>query len=249
MAIKVEEITTDITLELDEEAISIPDYKKATESFLDLVKEVSNQVSGDKKSGDKWLVKVYSGSAGIGVSPSGSYLSSDKVREIIISGIKSLANAVRPIAFTDKAIEHAKTLASLFKKTKAEPNVRLWSKTEESVRIGRKIALVADSFLSASYQEDGAVEGVLETVEGHGKLEFCIYDVIDNRKIACEINKSLLPFALSNFQKRIEVIGKVQYRKDGMPVRVIAEKIVKFPEKSEIPTVAQMRALLSGEAA
>jgi len=244
MAINVEEITTDITLELDEDVISIADFQKATDNFLGLVKEVSKQVSGTNVDSSDWLVKVYSGSIGVGVLPSNSNLYSDQAREIMVAGIRMLANGIRPGEFTDKAIEHAKTLASLFKKTKVEPNVRVWSKTQESVRMERKIATAADNLLAAAYEEDGAVDGILEKVDGHGKLQFVIYDLIDDRAVKCEINDSLLEQALLSFQKRIEVIGTVKYRKDGMPVGIKASRIINFPDKSEIPSLAQMRALL-----
>jgi len=244
MAINVEEITTDITLELDEDVISIADFQKATDNFLGLVKEVSKQVSGTNVDSSDWLSKGYSGSIGVGVLPSNSNLYSDQAREIMVAGIRMLANGIRPGEFTDKAIEHAKTLASLFKKTKVEPNVRVWSKTQESVRMERKIATAADNLLAAAYEEDGAVDGILEKVDGHGKLQFVIYDLIDDRAVKCEINDSLLEQALLSFQKRIEVIGTVKYRKDGMPVGIKASRIINFPDKSEIPSLAQMRALL-----
>jgi hypothetical protein len=245
MAIKLEEITTDITLELDEEVISIADFQKASDSFLGLVKEISKQVSGHKVDAEDWSVKVYSGSAGIGVLGSNSNLYSDNTREIIVSGIRSLADGIRPGEFTDKAIEHAKSLASLFKKSKVDPNVRIWSKTEESVRMERRIATSADCLLAAAYEEDGAVDGILEKLDGHGKLQFVIYDLIDDRSVKCEINDNLLQQALLNFQKRVEVIGTVKYRKDGMPVGVKASRIINFPDKSEIPNLSQFRALLS----
>ncbi|MHB1245223.1 MAG: hypothetical protein ACYCZH_02195 [Sulfuriferula sp.] len=248
MAIKLEEITTEITLELDEGVISIADFQKATDNFLGLVKEVSKQVSGHKNEGTDWLVKVYSGSVGVGVLPSGSNLYCDQARVAIVDGIRSLANGVRPGEFTDRAIECVKALASLFKKYNIEPNVRIWSKNQESVQVERKIAVNADGLLASAYEEEGAVDGILEKVDGHGKLQFVIYDMLDERSVKCEINEMLLPQALQNFQKRIEVIGTVRYRKDGMPVGIRASRIVNFPDKSEIPSVAQMRDILANRA-
>lgn len=245
MAIKVEQITTDITLEIDEDVISIADFQKATDSFVGLVKEVSKQVSGHKINTDDWSVKVYSGSIGVGVLAGNANPYSDATREVIVSGIRSLADGIRPGEFTDKAIECAKNLASLFKKTKVEPNVRIWSKTQESVQMERKIAVAADNLLAAAYEEDGAVDGVLQKLDGHGKLQFVIYDIIDDRSVKCEIKNSLLSQALHSFNKRVEVVGTVKYRKDGMPVAIKAARIINFPEISEIPSLVQMREFLS----
>lgn len=134
----------------------------------------------------------------------------------------------------------------LFKKSAVEPNVRIWSKREESVQVVRKIATEADNLLAPAYEESGAVEGILERLDAHGKLQFVIYDVIDGRAVKCEVNESQLQQALGSFQKRVEVVGTVRYRKDGMPVSIKASRIINFPEPSEIPTLAQMRELLAG---
>lgn len=246
MAINIDQITTDITLEIDEEVISIADFQKATDSFLGLVKELSKQVSGSKADSGEWFVKVYSGSAGVGVMPSAQNLNADRVREIMVSGIRSLSHGIRPGEFSDKAIEHVKSLASLFKKSKLEPNVKIWSKKEESVLVVRKVATEADNLLAPAYEEQGAVDGILERVDGHGKSQFVIYDVIDERSVKCEVAESQLHQALENFKKRVEVVGTVRFRKDGMPVSIKASRIINFPSKSEIPSLAQMRVLLAG---
>lgn len=247
MAINVEQITTDITLELDEDVISIADFQKATDNFLGLVKELSKRVAGNNTDSGEWSVKVYSGSAAVGVMPGAQNLNADRVREIMVSGIRSLANGVRPGEFSDKAVECAKSLASLFKRSSVEPNVRIWSKKEESVHVIRRIAVEADNILAPAYEEQGAVEGILERVDAHGKLQFVIFDVIDSRAVKCEVNESQLQQALENFKKRVEVVGTVKFRKDGMPVSIKASRIINFPGKSEIPTLAQMRILLAGE--
>lgn len=244
MAINLNEITTDITLELDEDVISIADFQKATDNFLGLVKEVSKQVSESNIDSADWLVKVYSGSAGVGVLPGSSNLYAGQTRDAMVSGLRQLANGYRPGEFTDKAIGYAKNLASLFKKSKVQPRVRIWAGREESVDVIRKIADQADNLLAPAYEEDGAVDGILERVDAHGKLQFVVYDLIDERAVKCEVNESQLQQALANFQKRVEVIGSVKYRKDGMPVSIKASRIVNFPDKSEIPTLSEMRALL-----
>lgn len=104
-----------------------------------------------------------------------------------------------------------------------------------------------DDLLAAAYQADGAVDGILERVDGHEKLQIVIYDLIDERAVKCEIlDIKLLNQALLNFKRRVEVIGSVKYRKDGMPVSIKVSRMVNYPEKSEIPSIVQMRSLLAG---
>jgi hypothetical protein len=232
-------------LEIDEDIISITDYKKANDSFFGLIKEISNQVSGKRNNyKSDWTVKVYSGSIGTGVSARQSNNYADNISKAIISGLRSLSNGVRPVFFTDKALEHSKILASIFKESNNH-SVRIWSKKEGYVYLDRNIATVVDDILTSFYTEDGSVEGFLEKVDGHNALSFVIYDVISDYSVKCEINENLLEQALKSFKKRIEVIGNVKYRKDGMPIGIVASRIINFPDKSEIPSIVQMRELLS----
>ena len=94
MAIKKDEITTDITLELDEEVISIADFKNASDNFLDLVKEMSRNISDKKIKDDDWQVKLYAGSIGIGLNPSYSNTNSDVIIKNIVVSIEYLQGRV-----------------------------------------------------------------------------------------------------------------------------------------------------------
>lgn len=248
MAIEPKQIDTEITLELDEEEISIVDFAKALESFFALVKELSRQFV-PKKDSSAWIVKVYSGSAGIGLSGRpGVYTSNeiDTVRSNLLIGLNELKMGTRPVFFTDKSVECSKALASLFKKKKA-PNLRIWSKQDRSVSIGREIATHAANLLEVAYEDDGSVDGFLQKLSAHNQFEFVIYDTLDDRAIKCEVEESKLEGAWKSFRKRVEVVGKVRYRKDGMPVSVRAKEIVPFPTSDEIPSPAEMRRILAND--
>lgn len=248
MAIESKQIDTEITLELDEEEISVSDFAKAFENFSGLVKELSKQFA-PKKDSSAWLVKVYPGSAGIGLSGRPGVYTSEEINAIrtnLLTGLRELETGARPVFFTDKSVECSKALASLFKTKKAPPNVRIWSKQEQSLSIGRAIATKADNLLEVAYEDDGSVDGFLQKLSAHGQFEFVVYDALDDRAIKCEVEESKIESAWKSFRKRVEVLGKVRYRKDGMPVSVRAKDIIPFPSADEIPSPAEMRRLLAG---
>src|SRR5262249_53442610 len=60
-------IDTELTLELDEEEITVSEFSASFEHFLGLVKEVTKAIAPRRK--PTWLVKIYPGSAGIGFYP------------------------------------------------------------------------------------------------------------------------------------------------------------------------------------
>ncbi len=248
MAIETKQIDTEITLELDEEEISVSDFAKAFENFSGLVREMSKQFAPHKDA-SAWLVKVYPGSVGIGLSGKPGVYTANEIHQIrtnLVSGLRQLESGVRPSFFSDKSVECSKALGTLFKSKKSPGNVRIWSRQDEAVSIGRTIASKAENLLEIAYEDDGSVDGFLQRLSAHGQLEFVVYDVLDDRAIKCEVEESTLQIAWESFRKRVEVLGKVRYRKDGMPVSVRAKEIIPFPPKEEVPSPAEMRRLLAG---
>jgi hypothetical protein len=249
MAIEPTSIISEITLELDEDEISLADFAKAFDNFSGLVKELSRQFAPSKDAG-AWLVKVYSGSAGIGLSGRpGVFTGPEKIaiRTNLLSGLKELESGGRPRYFTDKAIECSKALSLLSRSKRAPARVRIWAGSEMPLQLTRAIAIQAESLLDVAYEDDGAIDGFLEKLSAHGQFEFVVYDALDNRPIRCEIGESKIEEAWSAFRKRVEVLGKVRYRKDGMPVSVKAIEIIPFPSAEDVPSPDEMRKLLAGE--
>lgn len=248
MAIESKSIDSEITLELDEEEISLVDFSKAFDNFSGLVRELSKQFA-PKKDAAGWLVKVYPGSAGIGLSGRPGAFTGAEINIIkrnLLAGLKELESGVRPAYFTDRAVECSKALGGLFKAKKAPANVRLWIGQQESLSVTRTIASKAESLLEVAYEDDGAIDGFLEKLSAHGQFEFVVYDALDDRAIKCEVEETKIQNAWSAFRQRVEVIGKVRYRRDGMPVSVRAKEIIPFPAPNDIPSLAEMRRLLAG---
>lgn len=247
MAIDAKQITTEITLELDEDEISIVEFSKAFDNFFGLIKEISKEVA-PRKDASAWLIKVYPGSAGIGViGKPGVYTQEERdiIRKNIIDGLRSLEHGQRPPLFSDKAIEFSRALGNLFKSKATPPSVRIWDQAKPVLPISRAIVYKAGELLEAAYEDDGSVDGFLEKLSAHGQFEFVVYDSLNGRPIKCEVEEEKLQAAWSAFRQRVEVVGKVRYRKDGLPVSVRAKEIIPFPSKDEIPSLEEMRKLLS----
>lgn len=247
MAIDRKKIVTDITLELDEDEISVNDFTKAVDNFIALVKEVAKSVA-PKKDPSAWNVTVYPGSAGIGVRGTSTFTSTEvhAIRSAILDGVGKLETGLRSEFFSDKAIDCARNIASLFKKKDSQPSVNLIGGKDTFQPVTRNTVVKASEILDPAYTEDGAVDGVLEKLSAHGGFNFVVYDPIDDRAIQCEVNESLMDKAWQSWRKRVEVTGKVRYRRDGMAVSVKAVDIFPFPEKSDIPSLDQLRGLLAG---
>jgi len=249
MAIDPTQITTDLTLELDEEEISITDFSKAFDHFFGLVKEVAKHIAPTRNA-SAWLVKVYPGSLGVGVQGKrGIYLDGEiaAIRQACIDGLKEIEDGKRPAHFSDKAIEHSRMLGSIFNSKKTPVNIRIWSQRVAYAPVAKTLALKAGEFLDPVYEDDGSVDGSILRLNAHDEFDFVIFDSLDGRAIKCEVDERLLAEALGAWRQRVEVLGKVRYRRDGIPVSVKAREIIRYPSSNEIPTLEEMRSLLSGE--
>lgn len=248
MPIDREMIHSDVTLELDDPAISMTEFGKAVDHFLGLVKDVS-RVTAPAKDPTAWNVDVYGGSAGLGVRPILGAYSFDEVQRIsatVIDGLKQIAQGIKPPTFTDRAIEHSKALATLVNQ-KAEPlAVRIWQGRDKVISLTREVAVKAESLVAPAYEDEGSIDGRLEKANGHERREFVIFDTLTNRGITCSVDDKLFHDSVRFFFKRVEVLGKVRYRTDGQPVSVRATNIIPFPEADEIPSLDEMRELLKG---
>jgi hypothetical protein len=241
-------ITSDVTLELDEQAVSVTAFAKALDHFIGLVKEVSISAAPTKDP-SAWLVDVYPGSVGIGLraqSGAFSYEEISVIRSALLAGVRDLDAGHRPRMFSDRAIEHSKALATIQNKRAQPLTVRIWSGQSEAIPVSREIVRSAETLLAPSYEQEGTVDGRLERVSAHDKYEFVIYDTVTDRGITCYVDEPLLDQALLAFRKRVEVTGTIKYRSDGQPVSVRAREIVRFPDASEIPSLDQIRDLLKG---
>lgn len=245
MTTKLGETSADIILHIDEEAISMTNFRKATDHFFSLIKEISKAVYQDANPND-WVVKVYKGSVRIGVMPTSMKIDQSIIHNTMIEGWKLLSDGKEPPLFSDKAIEDSKELASLTKEQK-KSNLNISVELGDTqFKVKSDIALGVKNLLSCYYEEDGSVDGTLEKVDVHDKSEFTIYDALDKSSIKCTFPDHLLNEALESFAKRVEVLGKVKYKKEGVTVSVKANAIIRYPNKSEVPTLDDIRSILRG---
>lgn len=245
MGIDSKAIDTDITLELDEEEITVHEFKSAFEHFLGLVREVTLAVTPRRH--PTWLVKIYPGSAGIGLYPKAGAFAGDEMsvlRQSILSGVQQLEDGKRPAHFTDRAIEHARGITKAFKGRQRPARLRIWNQNKQSMSLKPAIEDTAAKLLEPVYEDDGSVEGTLEILSGHGKFEVVVYDTINGHAIKCEVGEPHIKTALNSFMKRVEVYGKIRYRHDGVPVSVKVDRILTFPSREELPSLEDVRGIL-----
>lgn len=156
---------------------------------------------------------------------------------------------VKASGVSEKAIGHLKVLSELAGKRENGRGIHLWVK-KRSVNIGPGIARIVKEDWETKYFDSGVLEGRLEGIrDASGSVRIAIKDFLYPRAINCAVPDNLLDSALQSFRKRVEIEGRIHYRKDGTPISIEAESIEVLPEDDELPSADEVRGIMAGQLA
>ncbi len=241
-------IPSDLTLEIGDD-ISPDIFLAAVRAFLAYVKDVSESVEQDDNIG--WRVVVREGSALIGVTPLASApLSLVKaVYARITTGIELVRSGdVENAGLSESALKHLRTLSDLSSADKRKPvPLRVWVE-RKPVQMNADISKAITEDWRSDYSDFGTVEGRLEAIQDRGTLQILVRDPLFHASMRCYFEEDMLPEALANFRKRVEIAGTIHYRKNGVPISIEAINIEALPEDSELPSAREVLGILRGRA-
>jgi hypothetical protein len=242
------DIKTDLTLEIAGKAVTPEKFIRSVRSFFAILKEVTGQVAG-KEEAVQWVVQVSEGSNLVGVDPMPGYPPAvvSQIIKAVSDGIGTIENrAATPRFFSERAIRSLRELGDVAGVTpNDDTTVRVWAKKQPLPVTHKSVAHVAE-LLESGHEDYGSIEGRLRTVSDKGRLHFVVKEPILNNEIRCFIPEGLIETAVANFRHRVEVYGRIKYRKDGKPVSIDVDDIVPFPPKEALPSYREVRGILRG---
>jgi hypothetical protein len=243
---KAEQVPTDLTLDISDD-LAPEEFVAAVRNFFGYVKEITEAQAGD---GAKinWTVRVKEGSSLIGLEPAPSAPASRlaMVYRKIEFGVEAMARGdLEAAGLTDKALGHLKGLSELVAKSEAKRPLKLWVQRRSNV-IGAGIANTIRESLETDYYDLGTLEGRLEAIQdASGSLKIRIQDYLYPRPINCVVPERMIDLVFASFRRRVEVGGRIHYRRDGTPISIEADAIDLLPEDDDLPTAASVRGILA----
>ena len=219
----------------------------AVRNFFGYVSEITDSQRGDG-SQVTWTVRVKEGSALVGVEPNAfapiSRLS--MIYEKAKFGPISLAEGnIKTAGLSEKAVTYLKNLSDLAAKTESERSVNIWVK-REAINIGPSISKNVQEDWESDYYDFGTIEGRLEAIlDSSGALKIRVRDFLYPRAIGGVVPERMIDKVLDYFRRRVEIEGRIHYRRDGTPISIEAQVIDVLPEDDELPTAADVRGILS----
>lgn len=117
-----------------------------------------------------------------------------------------------------------------------------------TIKNGRKKVEIDDKFrksidmaIGEDEYEEGSLNGVLETINIHGKNKFYIYPIIGAKKVQCVFPTNLKEDVKQALYERIEVEGLLRYKSwDKFPYAINVKSIEVYPTDDELPTFSEL---------
>ena len=243
--------TKRLTLEMEGPKIRAPKFRKAVNTFLDLIDEVAKDVT-EEKSGVQWFVTVRPGSVIIDFMPEPDKAPPHRVEaipEVVSTGLELLeTKQERPQYFSDYALERALDLASIIDVRESGLDAVRVRVNGKSNLLTHKTVAVVEDLLKTPVSTYGTIEGKLETLSVRGRIHCVISDSYTDHAVRCNFHPSdteLFERITQHFRKRIIAYGKVHYKKDGEPKTILIDDFRILPEQKDLPKFKDVYGILS----
>lgn len=240
-----DQIPTDLTLEVGEN-VSPDRFMAAARAFFGYVDEIAKSVAGQGENGVSWVVHVREGSLLIGVAPAiDSPQPPAAIYRAVERGVDRLARGqLDGTDLSESALRHLRMLSEFTDGSHGKPiPIRVWVQ-KKPVTVNPEIAHVIREDQKVAYEAYGTVEGRLRAIQDKGSVTLQIRDDLLGLTLDCYVKEDLLQEAFLSFRKRVEVVGLIHYRRNGLPASIEADRITQLPDDAELPSAEEVRGLL-----
>ena len=228
----------ELTLKIKGKKITAQKFLKATNSFLGLLRNVADEITGDTDA-VTWIVSAKKGSQIITATPEASTIPVRDIQSIpqaISGGFAALEKEDhRPRGFSDTTLRHAKDLSLVVGNTDGDVSGVVLSFGKISNPITDRTASNVGSILGAKRSEDGSVEGRVSVLSDKTGLTIEVDDVLTGHPVKCVPRKVSEQELINAFRRRIVASGLVHYRQDKAPVKIDVDEIRILGERSDLP--------------
>lgn len=243
---KATDIPTDLTLDIGGE-ISPDDFVAAVRNFFGYVKEIAHGQEGDGAK-IEWSVVVKEGSNLIGLQPSDAAPPSRlaMIYNKAGHGIEALASGdVSGAGLSERAVNHLNSISEIAARATSKSNYRVWVKRQPRA-VGGSISKAIKQSWETDYYDVGTIEGRLEAIQdASGALKIRVQDYLFAKPINCFVPEKMIELVFASFRKRVEITGKIHYRRGGAPISIEAFDIDILPEDDELPSASDVRGIFA----
>ncbi len=202
----------------DAESVSLKLFLKAIEDIDRLIRDVDYAVTREKGT-RRWIIsELYSSTPTITLRP---VVNNVEIVEAFVHGLRAITTGTLepPPHFTEQALDDLKRMRRLFIGRDRAKRLVFSSNGEKSAVIERDIDEKTDRILKGGYWNLGSLEGTVEAIKLHGNPTFTAWDRVSRSPVRCSFPRDTTwkERVKSLLEKRVLIIGRVNYFRNGTP--------------------------------
>jgi hypothetical protein len=238
-----------ITLRLEAGKVTASEFKKAVNSFLDMIHEVADEVAG-KRRAVSWVVSVETGSTCL-VAEAVPATSADlptipRTVAAIKDGMYAIAKGPGiPQYFSEAAVQHVSDLAVLTGKGEGRQSVSLRFGSERPVELSQAYVDNVAKVFAVHTKSLGSIEGRLEMLSLRSGFKCHIYDALTDRRVSCTYDSVLFEQVRAALGERVSAYGIISYTSEARPISLKIQS-VRVLGRGELPGWGDVRGILEG---
>jgi len=238
-----------LTISIEGPYFPLAKFRKALDSFIDLLTEVDKETSEKGDLTIEWAISsIRTGSIHITAvaNPVDEEVHRSRPSQVIktvTQGLDQLQEApVIPVGFSEAALNYTKTFGDII-----NPNdfaeIRFgsngWNKN-----IAPRLAGNIDEITKTTQKFYGSIEGILVSISVAGKQTLGIRSSIEGKTIRCYFKDDLFEVAKDALGRRVYVFGLIRQRLHGPKINIQVDELRILPSQNEMPTVSEILAKL-----
>lgn len=234
-----------LTISIEGPYFPLAKFRKALDSFIDLLTEVDKETSESGILTIEWAISsIRSGSIHITAvaNPVDENLHRTRPAEVIKTvsqGLDQLQEApIIPDGFSESALKYSKTFGAIL-----DPNnfaeIRFKSKSW-SKSIAPRLAGNIDEITRTTQKFYGSIEGILVSISVAGKQSLGIRNSIEGKTITCYFKDELFESAKEALGRRVYVFGLIRQRVHGAKINIQVDELRILPSADELPTINEI---------
>lgn len=240
-----------ITLRLEAGKVTASEFKKAVNSFLDMIREVADEVAGRRKA-VSWVVSVETGSTCLVAEPvpatTADLPSVPRAVAAIKDGMSAIGKGLPgiPQYFSEAAVQHVADLAVLTGKGDEKQSVSLRFGTESPIELSHEFVDNVAKVFAVHSRSLGSIEGRLEMLSLRNGFKCHIYDVLTDRRVSCTYDSKLFEEVRAALGERVSAYGVISYASDARPVNLKLQSVRVLGHGDDLPSWSDVRGILEG---
>lgn len=234
--------TMTITIDAGESGLEASSLWHAVQATVDALERLDRAISQTRRANNKWIICEISMKSPLRLTLTGIKAFEDAKTvdpvKAFMSGYRQVEEGERPLYFDDAILGDITKIAGLINNGTRSISYAVPNEGEvlPTPKIVNTIAKIRQNTLK-EYESLTELEGKLETINVHEKLEFFIYDRLTDNAIRCFFRPDHVEEVGRLLRQRVRVKGYVKFTANHEPKSVHVQSFKALPNIEKIPGI------------